>query len=63
MRNSGRFQQWPLPVGKHPFSIDLSVIAPLRDCFNLLRGGLTALTRDLAAKWARHGIRVNAIAS
>ena len=26
------------------------------------KGGLTALTRELAAKWARHGIRVNAIA-
>src|SRR5664279_1610111 len=26
------------------------------------KGGLVALTRELAAKWARHGIRVNAIA-
>ncbi len=26
------------------------------------KGGLIALTRELAAKWARHGIRVNAIA-
>ena len=26
------------------------------------KGGLTALTRELAAKWARYGIRVNAIA-
>jgi NAD(P)-dependent dehydrogenase (short-subunit alcohol dehydrogenase family) len=26
------------------------------------KGGLLALTRELAAKWARHGIRVNAIA-
>jgi gluconate 5-dehydrogenase len=26
------------------------------------KGGLTALTRELAAKWARHGVRVNAIA-
>jgi len=26
------------------------------------KGGLTALTLELAAKWARHGIRVNAIA-
>ena len=26
------------------------------------KGGLTALTRELAAKWGRHGIRVNAIA-
>jgi NAD(P)-dependent dehydrogenase (short-subunit alcohol dehydrogenase family) len=26
------------------------------------KGGLIALTRELAAKWARHGVRVNAIA-
>ena len=26
------------------------------------KGGLLALTRELAAKWAKHGIRVNAIA-
>jgi NAD(P)-dependent dehydrogenase (short-subunit alcohol dehydrogenase family) len=26
------------------------------------KGGLLALTRELAAQWARHGIRVNAIA-
>jgi gluconate 5-dehydrogenase len=26
------------------------------------KGGLVALTRELAAKWARHGIRVNCIA-
>jgi gluconate 5-dehydrogenase len=26
------------------------------------KGGLIALTRELAAKWAHHGIRVNAIA-
>ena len=26
------------------------------------KGGLIALTRELAARWARHGIRVNAIA-
>jgi gluconate 5-dehydrogenase len=26
------------------------------------KGGLVALTRELAAKWAKHGIRVNAIA-
>lgn len=30
--------------------------------YNASKGGLEALTRDLAVKWARHGIRVNAIA-
>jgi len=30
--------------------------------YNASKGGLAALTRDLACKWARHGIRVNAIA-
>src|SRR4029079_4747987 len=30
--------------------------------YNTSKGGLTSLTLDLAVKWARHGIRVNAIA-
>jgi len=30
--------------------------------YNASKGGLDALTRDLAVKWARHKIRVNAIA-
>ena len=30
--------------------------------YNATKGGVVALTRDLAAKWARHGISVNAIA-
>ena len=30
--------------------------------YSASKGGLLALTRELAAKWARHGIRVNAIA-
>jgi gluconate 5-dehydrogenase len=30
--------------------------------YNASKGGLTAMTLDLAVKWARHGIRVNAIA-
>ena len=31
-------------------------------CYVAAKGGLIALTRELAAKWARHGVRVNAIA-
>jgi len=30
--------------------------------YNASKGGLEALTRDLAIKWARHAIRVNAVA-
>jgi gluconate 5-dehydrogenase len=30
--------------------------------YNASKGGLVAFTIDLAVKWARHGIRVNAIA-
>jgi NAD(P)-dependent dehydrogenase (short-subunit alcohol dehydrogenase family) len=30
--------------------------------YSATKGGIVALTRDLACKWARHGIRVNAIA-
>ena len=30
--------------------------------YNASKGGVIAFTRDLAHKWARHGIRVNAIA-
>jgi len=30
--------------------------------YTAAKGGLIALTRELAAKWAQYGIRVNAIA-
>ena len=30
--------------------------------YNTTKGGVISFTRDLACKWARHGIRVNAIA-
>jgi gluconate 5-dehydrogenase len=30
--------------------------------YNASKGGVIAFTRDLACKWARHGINVNAIA-
>jgi NAD(P)-dependent dehydrogenase (short-subunit alcohol dehydrogenase family) len=30
--------------------------------YNATKGGVIAFTRDLACKWARHGVRVNAIA-
>ena len=30
--------------------------------YSASKGGVVSLTRDLAVKWARHGITVNAIA-
>ena len=49
--------------------INVASIAGLRGSLNLhyagyaaSKGGVLALTRELAANWARHGIRVNAIA-
>ena len=30
--------------------------------YSATKGGVLSLTRDLAVKWARHGIRVNAVA-
>jgi NAD(P)-dependent dehydrogenase (short-subunit alcohol dehydrogenase family) len=30
--------------------------------YAMTKGGIVALTRDLAAEWGRHGIRVNAVA-
>jgi gluconate 5-dehydrogenase len=30
--------------------------------YNASKGGVVSLTRDLAVKWARHGVRVNALA-
>ncbi|MEU2007136.1 SDR family NAD(P)-dependent oxidoreductase [Rhodococcus sp. NPDC019627] len=35
---------------------------PDRDCYTAAKGGVTALTRSLAAGYAEHSIRVNAIA-
>ncbi|MBI2963065.1 MAG: glucose 1-dehydrogenase [Deltaproteobacteria bacterium] len=42
----------------------LGIAPELQDtvAYNAAKGGVDALTRDLAVKWARHGIRVNAIA-
>jgi NAD(P)-dependent dehydrogenase (short-subunit alcohol dehydrogenase family) len=33
-----------------------------RDCYTAAKGGVAALTRSMAVEYARHGIRVNAIA-
>lgn len=35
---------------------------PGRDCYTAAKGGVAALTRSLAAEYAEHGVRVNAIA-
>lgn len=35
---------------------------PERDCYTAAKGGVAALTRSLAAGYAQHGVRVNAIA-
>lgn len=42
----------------------LGLLPELQDtvAYNASKGGVDALTRDLAVKWARHNIRVNAIA-
>ena len=33
-----------------------------RDCYTAAKGGVASMTRSMAAEYARHGIRVNAIA-
>ena len=33
-----------------------------RDCYTAAKGGVASMTRSMAAQYARHGIRVNAIA-
>lgn len=38
------------------------VAIPERDCYTAAKGGVSALTRSMAAHYARHGIRINAIA-
>jgi NAD(P)-dependent dehydrogenase (short-subunit alcohol dehydrogenase family) len=35
---------------------------PGRDCYTAAKGGVAAITRSMAAEYARHSIRVNAIA-
>ena len=43
-------------------SMVTSVAVPDRDCYTAAKGGVEAITRSMAAGYARHAIRVNAIA-
>jgi NAD(P)-dependent dehydrogenase (short-subunit alcohol dehydrogenase family) len=38
------------------------VAIPKRDCYTAAKGGVSAMTRSMAAHYARYGIRINAIA-
>ncbi len=51
-------------VNVSSITAQIGIDAELQDTvsYNASKGGLEALTRDLAVKWARHGIRVNAVA-
>ena len=43
-------------------SIVAVMALPGRDCYTAAKGGVVALTRSMAAEYAVHGIRVNAVA-
>jgi len=43
-------------------SITALMGVPGRDCYTAAKGGVAALTRSLATEYARHAVRVNAIA-
>lgn len=43
-------------------SMVAAIAVPDRDCYTSAKGGVVALTRSMAAGYARHAIRVNAIA-
>ena len=51
-------------VNVSSITAQLGIAPELQDTvsYNASKGGIEALTRDLAVKWARHAIRVNAIA-
>jgi NAD(P)-dependent dehydrogenase (short-subunit alcohol dehydrogenase family) len=42
-------------------SMDAVIGTPNLSVYSATKGGLTAMTRSLAAEWSRHGIRINAI--
>lgn len=43
-------------------SVTALLAVPRRDCYTAAKGGVASLTRSMAAGYARHSIRVNAIA-
>jgi NAD(P)-dependent dehydrogenase (short-subunit alcohol dehydrogenase family) len=43
-------------------SVSTSRATPFNSIYDTAKGGLTSLTRSLAAEWARYGVTVNAIA-
>ena len=57
-QGAGRIVNVASIAGLRGFPADVVDAIP----YSASKGGVIALTRDLACKWARHGIRVNALA-